>query len=50
MMIFLADTLETIGKLSKANERNDAKHRPVLKETFAKQKDLSLPIHLANMK
>jgi hypothetical protein len=50
MTIFLADTLETIGKLSKANERNDAKHRPVLKETFVKQKDLSLPIHLANMK
>jgi hypothetical protein len=50
MTIFLADTLETIGKLSKANERNDAKHRPVLKETFAKQKDLSLQVHLANMK
>jgi hypothetical protein len=50
MTIFLADTLETIGKLSIANERNDAKHRLVLKETFTKQKDLSLPVHLANMK
>ncbi len=50
MTIFLADTMETIGNLSKANERNDAKHRPVLKETFAKQKDLSLQVHLANMK
>ncbi len=50
MTIFLADTLETIGKLSKANEQNDAKHRPVLMETFAKQKDLSLQVHLANMK
>ena len=51
MTIFLADTLDTIEKLSKANERNDVKHRPILNETFARQKDnISFKGHLEDMK
>jgi hypothetical protein len=50
MTVTLADILETIKKLSKAKLRNDEKHRPVLTETFKKQVDTTLSLHLKNMK
>ncbi len=37
MTISLADILETIGKMSTAEARNDDKRRPLLKDTFKKQ-------------
>ena len=51
LTIFLADTLDTIDKLNKMKERNDIKHRPVLDQTFARQKDnISLRCHNEDMK
>ncbi len=50
MTIILADILETIGKLRKAKARNDEKHRLVLTETFKKQVDTTLSLHLNTMK
>jgi hypothetical protein len=50
MTVTLADIWETIKKLSKAKSRNDEKHRPVLMETFKKQVDTTLSLHLKNMK
>jgi len=51
MTILLADTLDTIEKLNKKKDRNDVKHRPVLDQTFAKQKDnVSLKCHNEDMK
>jgi hypothetical protein len=50
MMISLADILETIGKMSTAEARNDDKNRLLLKDTFKKQVDLTQPLHLSNIK
>ncbi len=50
MTISLEDILETIGKMSTAEARNDDKCRLLLKDTFKKQVDLTLPLHLSNMK
>jgi hypothetical protein len=50
MTVTLADILETIKKLSKAKTWNDEKHRLVLTETFKKQVDTTLSLHLKNMK
>jgi hypothetical protein len=36
--------------MSTAEARNDDKRRPLLKDTFKKQVDLTLPLHLSNMK
>jgi hypothetical protein len=50
MTISLADILETIRKMSTAEAWNDDKRRPHLKDTFKKQVDITLPLHLSNMK
>jgi len=50
MTISLADILETIRKMSTAEARNDNKCKPLLKDTFKKQVDLTLPLHMSNMK
>jgi hypothetical protein len=50
MTISLADILETIRKMSTAEARNDDKRRLLLKDTFKKKVDLTLPLHLSNMK
>jgi hypothetical protein len=50
MTISLTDILETIGKMSTAEAWNDDKCRLLLKDTFKKQVDLTLPLHLSNMK
>ncbi len=50
MTISLADIFKTIGKMSTAEARNDDKCRPPLKDTFKKLVDLTLPLHLSNMK
>jgi hypothetical protein len=49
MMISLAEILDTIGKMSKPQDRNNRKHWPILTFTIKRQIDLTLPIHLSNM-
>jgi hypothetical protein len=50
MTVTLADILETIKKMSKAKSQNDERHRLVPTETFKKQVDTTLSLHLKNMK
>ena len=49
MTISLADILDTIGKMSKPQDQNNGKHRPILTDTFKRQIDLTLSAHLQNM-
>jgi hypothetical protein len=50
MTIRLADILETIEKMSKPAARNDDQVRPLFTDTFKKQVDVTLALHLCNMK
>jgi hypothetical protein len=50
MMIRLADILKTIEKMSKPAVRNDDQVRLLLTDTFKKQADVTLALHLSNMK
>ncbi len=47
--ISLADILDTIGKMSKPEDRNNESLRPILTETFKRQIDLTLSAHLQNI-
>jgi hypothetical protein len=49
MTISLADILNTISKMSKPEDRNNENLRPILKDTFKRQIDLTLSAHLQNM-
>jgi hypothetical protein len=49
MMISLADILDTIGKVSKPEDRNNENLQPFLMDTFKRQIDLTLSAHLQNM-
>ncbi len=50
MTIRLADILETIEKMSKPAVGNDDQVRLLLMDTFKKQVDVTLALHLSNMK
>jgi hypothetical protein len=50
MTIRLPDILETIEKMSKPAAWNDYQVRPLLTDTFKKQVDVTLALHLSNMK
>ncbi len=50
MTIRLAGILKTIEKMSKPAARNDDQVRPLLTDTFKKQVDVTLALHLSNMK
>ncbi len=50
MMIRLADILETIEKMSKPAAWNDDQVRPLLTDTLKKQVEVTLALHLSNMK
>ncbi len=49
MTISLADILDTIGKMSKPEDRNNENLWPILTDTFKRQIDLTLSAHLQNM-
>ncbi len=49
MTISLADILDTIGKMSKSEDRNNENLWSILTDTFKKQIDLTLSAHLQNM-
>ncbi len=49
MTISLADILDTIGKMSKPENRNNESLWPFLTDTFKRQIDLTLSAHLQNM-
>jgi hypothetical protein len=49
MTISLADILDTIGKMSKPEDRNNENIRLFLTDTFKRQIDLTLSAHLKNM-
>jgi hypothetical protein len=49
MTISLADILDTIGKMSKPEDRNNENLQLIITDTFKKQIDLTLSAHLQNM-
>ncbi len=49
MMISLADILDTIGKMSKPEDRNNENLQSILTDTFKRQICLTLSAHLQNM-
>jgi hypothetical protein len=49
MTTSLADILDTIGKMSEPEDRNNEKLQPILTDTFKRQIDLTLSAHLQNM-
>ncbi len=50
MTIRLADILETIEEMRKPAAWNDDQVRPLLMDTFKKQVEVTLALHLSNMK
>jgi hypothetical protein len=49
MTISLADILDTISKMSEAEDQNNENLRPIPTDTFKRQIDLTLSAHLQNM-